>query len=93
MSETQEGLSSGSPARAKRPTTSRDDVAEPGGGPAEERSEALGDGEEQRLLPPAEEERTRGARGTHLRYLGGGDSPAQSRCVHQRRTRVRHPGQ
>ena len=43
------------------------DVAETRGSPAEKRPEALGDGEEQRLLRPAEEERPRGADRPDLR--------------------------
>lgn len=38
-------------------------VVESGGSSAEKRPEALGDGKEQRLLPPAEEERPWGADG------------------------------
>jgi len=50
-------------APGRRSPSCRENVAEPGGSPAEERPEALGHREEQRLLPPAEEERPRGARG------------------------------
>lgn len=43
------------------PSLLDDNVAKPGGSSAEKRPEALGDREEQRLLPPAEEKRPRRA--------------------------------